>query len=152
MYFLRMCTCPGLPTDVQWYCFGNGSAHSISFCTENCPKQSTFMMNGQTVVAPKCPTCYTLSSLSIPSHCTMGWNGQTRIHTKVYVPLATPCPHCPSHPTVPWDGMDRLGYILKCPICYTLPPVSIPSHCTMGWNGQIGTVQDFAESLQHATT
>ena len=54
------------------------------------------------------------------------------------VTLAIPCPHCPSYPTVPWDGIDGLGYIPKCPTCYTLSPLSIPSHCTMEWNGWTG--------------
>ena len=70
-------TCPGLPTNIQWY-IGN-------------PKLCCF---GRT----ECPTCYTLS-IPIPSHCTMGWSGQTGI-----VPKCPTIPHCPSHPTVLWDA------------------------------------------------
>ena len=115
MYFLRMCTCPGLPTDVQWYignpklcCFGNGSVHSISFCTENCPKQSTFMMNnhrkewtdqGCTKVPHLLHSVPTVHS--IPLYHGTKW---TDWDTYQSVPSATPCPHCPSHPTVPWDA------------------------------------------------
>ena len=84
--------------------------------------------NRRTGIIPKCPICYTV--YPIP-----GLNGRSGT-----VPKCPICVHCPSHPTVPWDEMDGLGYMPKCPICYTLSQLSIPSHCTMGQNGQNGIV------------
>ena len=71
-------TCPGLPTNAQWYM--HWESHTVLF--------------GWT----ECPTCYTLS-IPIPSYCTMGWSRQTGI-----VPKCPSCPHCASHPTVLWDA------------------------------------------------
>ena len=107
-------TCPGLPTDVQWY-IGN-------------PKLCCF---GRTGVVPKYPICYTLSPLSIPSHCTTGWNGRTGIVPK--------CPHCPFHPTVPWNGMDGLGSYQSVPFVHPVPTVH-PIPLYQGWDGQTGIV------------
>ena len=108
-------TCPGLPTDVQWY-------------IPNCAVLDGLGSYQSAPLATPCPHC--------PSHPTVPWEGLGSYQS---VPLAKLCPshHIPSHPTVPWELRNR--QIPKCPTRYTL---SIPSHFTMGRNGQMRVVPD----------
>ena len=84
---------------------------------------------GWTGIVPKCPTCYTLSSLSIPPHCTMGENGRTGIHTKVshWLHLV--------HPTPLHHGKDcdrtKVSHLQN----FVHPIPSHHIHCTMGIKG-----------------
>ena len=103
--------CPVMPTDVHWD-LGLPLYYPISCC--HCAKR---------------PYC--------PSHPTVLWDEMDGLGSYQGVPLATPCPYCPSHPTVPWDRVDGLGSYQSIPLATLCPYcMSIPSHCTMGRNGQ----------------
>ena len=111
-------TCPGLPTDFQWYignpkmlCFGISVcqvSHSALSVMSYCSSHPTVPWDGidglgsyQSVpLSTLCPYC--------PSHPTVQWEGMDGLGSYQSVPLSTLCPYCPSHPTVPWDRMDRL--------------------------------------------
>ncbi len=87
---------------------------------------------GQRGNIPSGPLHTTLSSLSIPSQCTVGRIGQSHPHY--------PYPHCPSHPNVPWEGLDSVGTSQAVPSTLPLSPLSTPSQCTVGRNGQHGNI------------
>ena len=94
--------------------------------------------NGRTGIVPKCPLCYALYLLSIPSHCTMGRTGQTGVIPKCPLCYALYLLSIPSHCTM--GGTGRTGVVPKCPLCYALYLLSIPSHCTMGGTGRTRVV------------
>ena len=97
-----------------------------------------------------------------PSHLTVPWEGLDGQGLYQSVPFAMPYTYCPSHLTVPWEGLGlyklshlpplaptvhpilgrngRTGIVPKCPLCYALYLLSIPSHCTMGGTGRTRVV------------
>ena len=45
---------------------------------------------------------------------------------------------CPFLPIVHWDGMDSWDKCRMDGTAWDIPLMSIPSHSTLGWDGQLG--------------
>ena len=143
-YITFLHTCPGLPTDIQWY-IGNPKLHFIPICfAPYCPSHPTVPWDGMDRLELYQSVLFATTCSYSPSHPIAPWEGLGRLGLYQTVPFPTTCPYpwfIPSHCTMGGDG--QTGIIPKCPICYALYLLSIPSHCTMGGTGQTRVVAKY---------
>ncbi len=133
----------------------HGTSHTVRTPSPlSIPSQCAMGTDGQTRDIPFCPTWpHSIPTVHpVPVYHGNGWTdtGHPIVSTLHPVPVyhgngwtdmerpivSTLHPHCPSCPSVPWERMDRHGMSPSVLPGHTPSPLSIPSQCTMGTDGQ----------------